>query len=44
LFKIEGQLAAVDVTIDKKLGDQFNIKGFPTGNSFLNIYSSNSVD
>ncbi|XP_060583219.1 protein disulfide-isomerase A5-like [Ruditapes philippinarum] len=33
---IEGQLAAVDVTIDKKLGDQFSIKGFPTVKYFKN--------
>lgn len=33
--QIEGVLAAVDVTQDKELGEQFKIQGFPTGNSSL---------
>lgn len=29
--QIDGALAAVDTTIDKKLGEQFKVQGFPTG-------------
>ena len=31
VFQVEGILAAIDTTKEKKLGDRFKIKGFPTG-------------
>ena len=30
-FQVEGVLAAVDATKDKRLGEEYKIQGFPTG-------------